>query len=217
MPKIFETSSADFIDQVELRITILRAWALQKIPVRKTLDGKSVRDDDGEEDFEYAPCKGLQDFCDWTAELNSPSIIDEEYCFEGKTAAIRSLKPIGRSTLNQKTPVHTALRNRSRTAMSLAQARRLLQIKSDNKKSRIHELEEKVKFLEGLADTQEIEARELRFQLSDQLSEHTNERRKDKNNIARLIEEKAKLEERISELVKTIAKIGSIGVVSGKQ
>lgn len=212
MPRVYETSPAEFQQQVEFRITILRAWALAKVPVCVQADGTSMRDAQGEEVYEYLPFKALQDFCDWTAMCNGTAISNIEYSFEGKSATLNLLKRIGRSTLNQ--PVYSDLRESARTAMRLAKARRDLQDKSDNKNSRIKELTERVKFLQDLVNVQEVENRELRNRLSDEVEERTKDRRKSDNNLARLTAQKIKLEERVSELTRTLAKVTSIGTAA---
>ena len=78
MPKVFETSKARSIKQIELRLAILKRWSNEGIPWRTDADGKVQRDEDGEAVIEYVPTS-LPTFCSWTAKEHGAAALLLEF------------------------------------------------------------------------------------------------------------------------------------------
>jgi hypothetical protein len=214
MPKVFETSKARSIKQIELRLAILKRWSNEGIPWRTDADGKVQRDEDGEAVLEYVPTS-LPTFCSWTAKEHGAAALLLEFRSDSEDGAqygamrLSDLEEFSRNTLGQ--PHHRKRKAKVDTALRLVAARVTLQREKESKASQIASLTAELAYLSKVVQSQEEEARVSRQEALKATTALRKEKQLRLRTETKLKGDYAELERKNAELVRQLAKVVSIG------
>lgn len=208
MPKVFETARAAAVEQVEIRLIILKHMMEAGIPWRTGPGGKVERDERGEAILDFVP-RNFTDFAAWTAAKHCAAVQlleiprNRDDAHDKRTVKLSDLRKISRTTLNQ--TYHEKLRKRIDTAIDLIKAQAARQLEKENKTSQIEELTVEVTYLRKVVIAQEQEARDSRQEALKATTALRKEKQLRLRNEAKLKSDYAELQQQNIELLKKFA------------